>query len=175
MPQPCAEMAELRRPLLVGADPDADALDPVLVPVHPGHRLAPDLAEAIEPIRPELAIEPQRLVHRMHADGVVGTGEQDALHAMPPGALIDFVQRTQIILDDLGQRTLDAGAGQVDQHIDALEQPVHHRRVAQVAVADILALDQRLQRLGAAGRPQIDAALEQFRPQHAPDIAPGSG
>jgi hypothetical protein len=44
---------------------------------------------------------------------------------------------------------------------DAREQPVHHHGVPQVAVHDILARPQRLERGASAGRTQVDAALQQ--------------
>src|SRR5215204_4439514 len=42
--EPRGQMPKLRRSLQGAADPDRDALDSVLVPVHPGHPLAPCFA-----------------------------------------------------------------------------------------------------------------------------------
>src|SRR5204863_3535808 len=48
--QPGAQMAKLRRPRQAAADPDAHALDAVLVPVHPCHRFTPRLAQSVEAV-----------------------------------------------------------------------------------------------------------------------------
>ena len=72
-----------------------------------------------------------------------------------------------------GQRPLDAGPGHVDQHVHAREQPVDHRRVPQVAVHQVLARPQRLQRPAPARRAQVDPALEQGGPQHLADVPAG--
>jgi hypothetical protein len=89
---------------------------------------------------------------------------------MPAGTLVHRVQPYEIVLDDLRQRPLDAGAGHVDQDVHPLEQPVDDRGIAEVAVADVLARAQRGQRPPTAGGAQVDAAVEQGRPQHPADV-----
>ena len=100
--EPGAEMAELSRPLDRAADTHADAFDPVLVPIESCHPLAPHLAQAIEAVGVEIAVEVELLVDAMHADRVVGAGEDDAPHAMPARAFVHRVQAYEVVLDDLG-------------------------------------------------------------------------
>ena len=80
------------------------------------------------------------------------------------------MQAAQVVLDDLGQRPLDAGGGHVDQHIDAGEQLIDEGRIAQVAVADFLFRRDRRQCAPAARRPQAETQLEQGGPQHLADV-----
>ena len=56
---------------------------------------------------------------RVHAEGVVRAREDHPPHAVAAGALVDLVQGDEVVLDDLRQGPLDAGAGHVDQHVDA--------------------------------------------------------
>ena len=42
-----------------------------------------------------------------------------------------------------GQRALDAGSGEVDQDVDALQQAIDHLRLAKVAVRHLLGVGQR--------------------------------
>ena len=174
-PEPGAEVAHLGWTRDRAADAHADALDAVLVPVKPGQALAPHLAQAVEAVRAEVAVQLEALVHAVHAGGVVGAGEDDAPDPMPPCALIDGVQADEVVLDHLRQRPFDAGACQVDQDIDAGEQAVHVRRVAQVAMGEVLAGTERLQRLGPACGAEVEAASEQGRAQEPAELAPGAG
>lgn len=111
----------------------------------------------------------------MHADGVIGAGEDDAPDPVPPRALINGVKADEVVFDHLRQRPFDAGARHVDQDIDAGEQAVHVRRVAQVAMGEVLAGTERLQRLGPARGAQIDAPFEQGRAQETSQLATGTG
>ena len=96
---------------------------------------------------------------------------------MPPGALVDRVQADQVVLDDLGQRPLDAGGRHVDQHVDAFEQLVDQGGIAQVAVTDLFARrDGRRARRPPAERrppPSFSTAGRSTRPMFplAPDSA----
>src|ERR1700754_1999631 len=54
--KPCAQVPELGRLLDATADPHADALDAMLVPVQTRNAFAPHLAQAIEAVRTELAV-----------------------------------------------------------------------------------------------------------------------
>ncbi len=98
---------------------------------------------------------------RIHADRVVRAGEHDALHALAARAFVDFDETAQVVLDDFRQRTLHAGTREMDQHVDAFEQTIHHGGVAQVAVHHVLAVDQRRQRFRASRRTQRNAARDQ--------------
>src|SRR6201996_2262626 len=62
----------------------------------------------------------------------------------------------------------------MDQHVDAIEQLVDDRGIAQVAVHDVFAGDERLERFRTGGRAQIDAALEQCLAQDAAQLAGGA-
>jgi hypothetical protein len=132
--KPGTQMAELGRLFDSRADAQANTFDTMLVPVHPRHRLAPNFAEAIEPIWPQIAVEIQFAVHTVHAYGVVRAGEHNAPHAMPPRPFANRVQAKQVVLDDLGQWPFDARASHVNQHFGAREQLVYEGGVAQIAV-----------------------------------------
>jgi len=105
---------------------------------------------------------------------MVGTREHDAPDAVAPGPLIDGVQPDQIVVDDFGQWPFHACARQVDQNVGSFEQPVDHGGVAQITVKNVLLGSQRSEWFGAAGRTQIDAALEQSgrRTRPTPPLAP---
>src|SRR3954447_9991359 len=99
---------------------------------------SPQAFQAVEPVRAEGRIDRELVVDRIHPEGVVGAGEDNPLHPMPAGALVDLVQSAKIVLDDLRQRALNAGSGQVDQNADALQQAIDHLWLAKVAVHDLL-------------------------------------
>ncbi|MNW00642.1 hypothetical protein D3C71_1961650 [compost metagenome] len=84
------------------------------------------------------------------------------------------MQRNQVVVYDFLQRAFDAGAGHVDQHIDALQQRVHGRRVAQIAVRQIFRIMQRRGRREPHGRAQIDAVLRQLAPQYGAYMPAGT-
>jgi hypothetical protein len=106
----------------------------------------------------------------MHAEGMIGTGEDDPPHALAPRPLVDLDKAAQVVLDNLGQGPLDARPCHVDEHVDAVEQAVDHRRIAEVSVHDLLIRGERSQRFRSAGGTQADAALQEPRPQHASDL-----
>src|SRR5580658_3986752 len=137
--EPGAEVARLGRPWDRAADPDAHALDAVLVPIEPREALAPHLAEPVEAVGPEIAVKTEMLANVVQADCVVRAGEHDAAHPVAPRTLVDLMQPDEVVFDDLRQRALDAGAGEVDQHVDAGEQAIDIRGIAQIAVAEVLA------------------------------------
>ncbi|MNV88624.1 hypothetical protein D3C71_1828430 [compost metagenome] len=109
----------------------------------------------------------------MHAEGMVGAGKHHAPHAVAARALVHRMQRDQVVVDDLLQRPLDAGAGHVDQHLHAMQQRIDHRRVAQIAMRQILGGVQRHGRGQPHGRAQIDAMPGQLAAQYAADMPAG--
>src|SRR5215207_10088407 len=98
-------MPKLGRSFQGTADPDRDALDSVLVPVHPGHRLAPSFAQAVEPVGAKSGIDGELVRDRVHAESVVRARKHDALDPVPTGTLIDLVEGPQVVFDDLRKRT----------------------------------------------------------------------
>ena len=90
---------------------------------------------------------------------------------MPARAFIDLDQGAQVVVDDLGQRLLYAGAGHVHQHVNAGQQLVDHRRIAQIAMHQVFALVLGRQRPRAAGRAQVEATLTQATAQHLAHMA----
>src|SRR5205823_5549791 len=97
--------------------------------------------------------------------------ENDAAHAMAARALVNRVQTDQIILDDFGERPLDAGAGHVDQNLNSFEETVHDSRVSQIAVTDILLRIDGRKRPAAACRAKLNPTCEQGGTQHLPHIS----
>jgi len=132
------------------------------------------LGQAVEAAGAERRVELQPPIHRVHAESVIRACEHDAPHLVPARSFVDLVQRAQVVLDDLGQRALDAGAGHVDQHVDAGEQLVDYCRVAQVALHQVLAVEHRRERARTPGRAEVDSALAQTPAKNAADDAAGA-
>ena len=168
VPQPGGEVSRLGRAWDACADAQAHRFDAMLVPVHARNSLPPQLGQAVETVRPQRAIQLQSrgLIGGIHADGVVGTGEDDATHTLTPSAFVHSYQAAQVVLDDLIERALDTGAAHVDQHIDARQQAINRHGVAQIGDTQVFAGHQRLQRL-AGRRSQSDATAQPFLAQYA--------
>src|SRR3984893_15391400 len=114
--EPCTQVAELGWRLAHrGADAHRNTLDAMLVPVHAGHRLAPDLRQAVEAVWPKRRIELELVLDRMHAEGVVRAGEDDTPNLVATSALVHLVEADEIVLDDFRQRPLDTRSRQVNQ------------------------------------------------------------
>src|SRR5215203_1217662 len=96
--EPRAKVPELGRALERAADAHGDALDPVLVPVHPGYGLAPRLAEPVDAVRAKWSVKRQSVGNRVHAEGMVRTGEDDPADAVPARALVHLIEAAQVVL-----------------------------------------------------------------------------
>jgi hypothetical protein len=160
MAEPGAQVTLLGRTFEATADAHAHTFDAVLVPVHSRERFAPYLAQTVEAVRAQFAVETEALGDRIHADRVIRAREYDALHAVPARALVDLDQPAQVVFDDLGQRALHAGSGEMDQHVHAFEQAIDDSRIAQVAMHHVLAFDERRQGLRSRCRTQRRAARD---------------
>ena len=111
----------------------------------------------------------------MHAERVVRAGEYDAAHLVAPGTFVDLVQPDQVVLDDFWQRPFDARARKVNEHVHAAQEPIDNGRITKVAVHDVFAFVQGLERGPAARRAQIDAALLQFDTKNPAHVAARAG
>jgi hypothetical protein len=104
-----------------------------------------------------------------------GAGEDHPPHFVVTVTLVDLVEPDEIVLDDFRQRPLDTRSRQVNQHVDAVEQAIDDRGVAQIAVHDVLALVQRHQRVPAPCRAQVDTALLELGAEYSAHVARSSG
>ncbi len=157
-------MAELRRLLQRAADSERDAFDPMLVPVHPRHGFAPDLAKAVESVGAKGGVEGELVVYGMHAKGMVRAREHDPLDTVAASTFVDLEESLEVVLADLRKGPLDAGAGHMNQDVDTVQEAVDDGRVAKVAVRHVFCGRERLQWFGTTGRTKIDTPFEQFRP-----------
>src|SRR5215204_7259670 len=112
-------MAKLRRLLKRASDSERNAFNPMLVPIHPCHRFAPDLAEAVKPVGANRGVESELVLYGVHAEGMVGAREHDPSDAVSASAFVDFKEAPQIVFADLRKGSLHARPGHMDQHVDA--------------------------------------------------------
>src|SRR6201984_3647184 len=73
--EPGAQVAKFGRPLECTADPHADALDAVLVPVEAGQPLAPHFAQTVQTVGAKVTIQGEPFSRLMHAYRMVRAGE----------------------------------------------------------------------------------------------------
>ena len=118
-----------------GADPEADALDAVLVPVEAGEVLGEGLGQAVEGVGPVHHPGVGHRLDRMEADGVDRAGIDHPPGAVAAGALEDVVGGGQGVGDDLLEALLARVPGEMHDGVAVAGGRQRRGLVGEVAVA----------------------------------------
>src|SRR3954447_6215255 len=136
--EPRREHPRVARALLERADAQAGHLHPELVVVEPPERLAVDLADAVERVRPNRLVADQPMVRVVEAGGVVGAGDHEPRGAAQPRRLVGVEAAGQVGRGDLGERRLGGDAAEVDDRLHAVSGGAQRVEIGQVGRPDRL-------------------------------------
>ncbi|MNN57334.1 hypothetical protein D3C81_1723200 [compost metagenome] len=115
------------------ADANADGLDAVAIEVETGYILAVALGQPVVAVGAARRVGVDALVLAVEANGVVGAGEDDALHAMLACGLVNMEHAADVWSEDVFEGMLGGHTAEVDDGINAVNQRMYRSLVGQVA------------------------------------------
>ena len=156
------------------ADAQAGDRQAVLVAVHRAQRFAEGLAHAIAAVGPRRDIGADLLAAAMEAHGMVGRGEDHALHTRLLRGIEEVVAADDIGLQDGVPRALDGKAAEMDDRMRARHGGGDLVGPGQIGGDEGLA-GQEIVGLHLVAQHQSGIARRQQGPDHGADAAGGAG